>query len=144
MKMTFFAPAVAVLGCLLLTIDCEPFRSKEFKFGPPKSSYRQEEGVVSGSGEPLKANVTIITPAFFGTPLPPSMGRTFLPEEYVSGGRVAMLNGSFWKIRFAADPNIIGKTIQINNNGYTVVGVMPETFDFPARTDIWVPAQDLN
>ena len=74
----------------------------------------------------------------------PIMGRTFLPDEDKSVGAnaVVVLSHSFWQRRLAADPNIIGKTVQLNNRAYQVIGVGPEYFvgtKFALSLDFWVP-----
>jgi putative ABC transport system permease protein len=60
----------------------------------------------------------------------PLMGRNFLPEEDKPGGntRVVMLTYGSWQNRFGGDPDIVGKTLTINDNIFTIVGVLPESF----------------
>lgn len=77
------------------------------------------------------------------------LGRNFLPDEDLPGhDRVAILSYAAWSERFGADRDIAGKTITLNDESYTVVGVLPAGFkfgstaeDFQARSqaDIWVP-----
>ena len=74
----------------------------------------------------------------------PSLGRTFLPEEDRSLGAnaVVVLGHNFWQRRLASDPNIVGKTVQLNNRAYQVIGVAPEYFagtKFALALDFWVP-----
>ncbi|MFZ0818867.1 MAG: ABC transporter permease [Candidatus Acidiferrales bacterium] len=71
----------------------------------------------------------------------PMMGRTFFPEEETAGREhVVVLSYGLWKTRYAADQSILGKTIRINQESYTVVGVMPQGFTFPtSRQKLWVP-----
>jgi putative ABC transport system permease protein len=80
--------------------------------------------------------------------VPPLLGRGFLPEEDSPGGaRVAMISASLWQTRFQGDPHIAGKTAAIGATVYTIVGVLPPGFEFPAAgTDIWVtrPRNYLN
>src|SRR5690349_21934096 len=88
-------------------------------------------------------------------------GRVFLPEEEQAGReQVALISHRLWQRRFAADPNLVGKIITVDSKTYTVVGVMPEGFQFPGGTgsflsfapppasDLWVPltlsANDLS
>src|SRR5262249_58796438 len=64
-----------------------------------------------------------------------ALGRTFLGEEEGGRGpRVVLLSDSLWRRRYAADPQIVGKTIRTANGTMTVVGVMPHDFEliFPA------------
>lgn len=60
----------------------------------------------------------------------PLMGRNFLPEEDKPGGatRVVMITYGSWQKRFGADPDVVGKTVTINDNAFTIVGVLPESF----------------
>jgi putative ABC transport system permease protein len=67
-------------------------------------------------------------------------GRTFTPEEdRPNAGRFAVLGDGFWKRSFAADPQILGKTISLGGDPYTVIGIMPpgvET-ETPLPIDLW-------
>ncbi|MFL6255621.1 MAG: ADOP family duplicated permease [Pyrinomonadaceae bacterium] len=74
----------------------------------------------------------------------PVLGRVFLPEEDRTPNThpVTILGQTLWQRRFNSDPAIVGKTIYLNGQPYTVVGVMPESFlgsDFYLRKGFWVP-----
>ena len=73
----------------------------------------------------------------------PMLGRTFLPENSKSGRtNVVILSASLWREMYHADPQIIGRPVPINGIPYTVIGVMPSGFSFPANTgddSIWTP-----
>jgi predicted permease len=74
----------------------------------------------------------------------PILGRGFLPEEdeKPGGAPVAVISYRFWETHFGADPNVVGKTTQINQRPYTIVGVTPAAFQGSqtgVRTDIWAP-----
>jgi predicted permease len=74
----------------------------------------------------------------------PFLGRGFLPDEDTKpgGAPVAVIGYRFWQSHFAANPNIVGQTIEINEHPYTIVGVTPAEFQGSqtgVRTDIWVP-----
>ncbi|HSR68117.1 MAG TPA: ABC transporter permease [Acidobacteriota bacterium] len=76
--------------------------------------------------------------------LEPAAGRFFLPQEDEVPGRdpVAVLSHSFWTLRFGRDPSVVGRTINLNNLDYTVVGVAPSGFSgtsVVASVDLWVP-----
>ena len=72
--------------------------------------------------------------------MPTLLGRGFLPEEYGSGsGQVVMVSHRLWQQRFRGDPRIIGIGIRVNGQAFTVIGIMPTTFDVPPGVDIWVP-----
>jgi hypothetical protein len=60
-------------------------------------------------------------------------GRTFLEEEGPFGrDQVVFINYRYWTGRFAADPNVIGRTLNLNGRNYTVVGILPADLQYPA------------
>jgi putative ABC transport system permease protein len=68
------------------------------------------------------------------------MGRTFTPEEEQAGAPgVAVLSAEFWRSRFAADPNILGKAVTVDGIKRDVIGVMPAGFTFPGGAALWLP-----
>jgi hypothetical protein len=74
----------------------------------------------------------------------PLMGRTFAPEEDSAAGAhpVVVLGHSLWQRRLNSDPNIVGKTLRLNNHQYQVIGVAPESFrgtKFGLSMDFWAP-----
>ncbi|MDQ5837637.1 MAG: ABC transporter permease, partial [Acidobacteriota bacterium] len=70
----------------------------------------------------------------------PSMGRPFTHDEDTPGGpRVAILSDGLWRRSFGADRDLIGKTVQLNGQPLTVVGVMPPQFRFSSGADLFVP-----
>jgi putative ABC transport system permease protein len=72
----------------------------------------------------------------------PLHGRTFtLAEDKPGGGRAVILSYSLWQNRFDADPNVVGRSVSVNSESYTIVGVMPPGFQFPIEAEpveIWV------
>jgi predicted permease len=79
---------------------------------------------------------------FGATPL---RGRTFTAQEDLPGGeKVAVLSHGFWSRRFAADPQIVGKTISLGGDPHVVIGILASGFDFRdfgLPPDVWVPFQ---
>ena len=68
------------------------------------------------------------------------LGRTFVPAEHVLGGpKVVVVSDATWRDYFGADPRIIGRSIRLDNEPYTVVGVAPAWFSFPTAPNFWVP-----
>src|SRR5262249_36485436 len=89
-----------------------------------------EELALTGVGLPEQIMGSDVTPAFFSTlGVPAALGRTFAPDE-VDGknDHVAVLSDALWKVRFGADPNILGRHIELDGASYTIVGVMPKSF----------------
>jgi putative ABC transport system permease protein len=86
---------------------------------------------LSGGGEPEQINGLMVTGNYFdvlGVKAP--LGRTFYPDEDTTPGThpVVVLGHGLWQRRFSADPNVVGKTITLNNQSFTVIGVGPENF----------------
>jgi putative ABC transport system permease protein len=71
----------------------------------------------------------------------PAQGRTFRPEEDAPGkNNVCVLSHGLWQRRFGGDPQIIGKSLVLNDAPTEVIGIMPASFKFPApETEIWLP-----
>jgi putative ABC transport system permease protein len=69
----------------------------------------------------------------------PLLGRSFTPDDDRPGSRVVILGEGLWRRRFGGDLAILNRRIQINGQSYTVIGVMPHDFDFPAKAELWVP-----
>ena len=72
----------------------------------------------------------------------PALGRDFAPEDDKPGATEAvMLNDSYWRSSFGADPGIVGQTVRVNGRAGVVVGVMPPKFVFPTYEQVWIPFQ---
>jgi predicted permease len=97
---------------------------------------------LTGSGDPVRVAAAWGTSDFFqvmGTK--PLLGRVFSSDEFQIGrNQVAVLSYRLWQDRFGSDPEIIGKTIRLNRQTSTVVGIMPHKFRFPSDdVDVWQP-----
>ncbi len=101
---------------------------------------------LTGEGVAEQVSGVRVTASFFDVlGVAPLLGRTFRPEEEMPGSDdVVVLSHALWTRRYAADGNIVGKTIQIDARPHTVVGVMPPTFRFlfggGGVRQLWVPA----
>ena len=70
----------------------------------------------------------------------PVLGRDFLPEDDVDGAAgTAILSHRLWMSRYGGDPEVIGRTIRLNDRPSVLIGVMPEGFEFPHSIAIWTP-----
>jgi len=97
-----------------------------------------QELTLVGVGEPVKLPAFAVSSNFFKTlGVRPFLGRDFLPEEDVLGhaDRV-ILTDELWRSRFEGDPGIIGRTVQLNGESHTVIGVMPADLHLP-KGDEW-------
>ncbi|HEX8423880.1 MAG TPA: ABC transporter permease, partial [Pyrinomonadaceae bacterium] len=97
---------------------------------------------LTGTGEPEKIEGRRVSANLFPMlGVEPQAGRAFLAEEDQPGrNRVVVISYGLWQRRFGADAKIIGQSLNLNGESYTVVGVMPSHFQFPTREDeLWVP-----
>jgi putative ABC transport system permease protein len=102
---------------------------------------RPENFALSSGGEPEELKGVRVSANFLAVlGVAPALGRSFLEEEDVPGGRpVAMISTGLWKRRFSGDPGVVGKEVTLESTAYTVIGVLPGGFEFPyADVDVWV------
>ena len=95
-----------------------------------------------GDGDPEELSAMAATPSLF--PLlgvRPLIGRVFREEESKPGApaRVILFSYAFWQTRFGADPQVVGRTVNLNGTSYEVIGVMPPEFVFPGNPALWEP-----
>jgi putative ABC transport system permease protein len=97
--------------------------------------------VLSGGSEPERIQSELVSADFFSTlGVQPVLGRVFFSGDYQLGGdHVAVISYRLWQRRYSGDPNLIGKAITLDGEQYTVVGVMPDNFQFPKERDVWTP-----
>jgi len=97
---------------------------------------------LTGRGEPVRLAGTLVSAELFSVlNALPEQGRTFYPGEDVAGqDNYVILSHALWQQRFAGDPAIMGRSIELEGVNRQVVGVMPESFRFPsAKTELWIP-----
>jgi len=95
---------------------------------------------LTAAGEPARVRVTSVTAGFFPMlGVQPIAGRMFLSSESKEAQRhVALLNEALWRSRFGSDPHILGKSVRLDDDTFTVVGVLPANLRYPAA-DFWIP-----
>jgi putative ABC transport system permease protein len=95
----------------------------------------------SGESEPETALAVNAQANFFGVlGVQPIAGRTFASGEDAAGkNHIAVLSYGFWQRHFGSDAGVIGNRLALNGESYTVIGIMPHWFNFPATTDVWTP-----
>ncbi|HWW84495.1 MAG TPA: ABC transporter permease, partial [Vicinamibacterales bacterium] len=94
------------------------------------------------AGEPIRVDGEAVSASLFSVlRIAPELGRTFSPDDDVPGASATVILGhSLWTERYGADERIIGQSIRLNDEPYTVIGVMPASFHFPDPDDqLWVP-----
>src|SRR5262245_34102766 len=103
--------------------------------------YTQDNSELSGD-LPEKVKQAFAAPRFLEVwGVAPTLGRDFTNDELSFGGpNAALISDNFWRKRFNADPNVVGKRLRFSQTSYTIVGVMPASFLFPDRdVEVWSP-----
>jgi putative ABC transport system permease protein len=133
----------------------EDFSKREFSY-PDYQDYQQNnvfEGlaaytggrvILSGNGEPAFVGGPRVSANFFSVlGVDPIVGRTFQPgEDQPNGPKVTVIDYGLWQKRFGGDPSAVGRALTINGESYTIIGVLPQSFQFALRTnDLWLPYQ---
>jgi putative ABC transport system permease protein len=105
------------------------------------AAYRGWDVGLTGVDEPERIQGYLVTPDFFPLlGMKPIVGRTFRNDEAEPGhDQVVVVSRGFWQRRLAAAPDAAGKVISLGGSSYTVIGVMPDDFDYPLATDVWAP-----
>ena len=107
------------------------------------AAYRRADFSFARTGDPLSVSGVRATPELFAVlKTDATLGRTFLPEDGLFGApRTVVLSNAFWQRVLGGEPGIIGSSIQLDAEPYTVVGVMPAGFEFPtaASAQLWTP-----
>ena len=139
-------------------ISCATFSADEFEeFRAQNRTYRDVTGYeayttpnnvrVTLRGEPQAATSMMVIANFFQVlGVQPAMGRLFTEDELRSGPHpVVLLTNTYWRRAFNADEAIVGRSIKMNGSAVTIVGVLPESFDFGAvfspgaKVDLFTP-----
>jgi predicted permease len=108
--------------------------------------YTSEDLELSGNGQPVRLEGARMTPGVFAAlGVAPLMGRIFTEQEDEQGAPVVLLSYSTWKDRLGGKRSVLGTKVLLNRKPYSVIGVMPKSFDFPiaegifSRCMLWVP-----
>jgi putative ABC transport system permease protein len=120
--------------------DFNDFRTQAKSFSAVSPIDNQPMNLTGGS-EPERVSAARVGATFWSLlGVQPAIGRGFAPkEDEKSAGRVVVLSDGLWKRRFGSDSKIVGKTISLDGNSYTVIGVAAPQFSYPERPDLWVP-----
>lgn len=101
------------------------------------AAYRDRPMTFKGD-QPMRVNGTTVSTEFFRTlGAGPLQGRTFVPED--EARQVAVISHRFWETQFGKSQGVLGRTVVLDDNSYTVVGVMPPNFRLMQKSDVWIP-----
>ena len=121
--------------------DFADWRDRNQTFEELVASRSSQFDLANGS-QPERLSGHFVSIDFFtalGTPA--ALGRTFTAEDNETNrNKVVVLSDGLWRTRFGADPQTVGRSVKLNDDTYTVVGVMPENFHYPVgEGELWIP-----
>ena len=139
-----------LVGGLALREGFDPFGTSLLEYAAYRERSRSLAGSgvggsrsfdLTGRGEPERLRGAAISADYLATVgVAPSLGRAFEAGEYRTGGPgVVLLGHDLWRRRFGGEASVVGRTIDLDGRGATVVGVMPPGFDLPYAAEAWVP-----
>lgn len=121
--------------------DFTDWRNRQTSFEDIAAFRMGTVNIAGGEGRPERFSGSFIQPAAFRLlGVQPVIGRVFAEEEDRAGGEAVIIIGhGMWQDRFDSDPNVLGQTVRANGETMTVIGVMPDEFQFPVGQDVWLP-----
>jgi putative ABC transport system permease protein len=126
-------------GCMnqLSPLNYRDFRAMSTSF-QAMGAFAGETMNLVGVGEPRRLSITPVTPEVLPVlGVQPALGRVF--DGSPQDERAVVISHGLWQSQFAADPAVIGRTVQLNGTPYTIIGVMPAGFYFPDRqAQLWM------
>ena len=139
MRLEQVNPRAKGQGTFVAPVRLEDWNRMNTTFQAIAGYYAEDESETSGA-LPEKLTRALVTPRFLQVlGVSPVLGRDFSSEEERFGGTSAVLiSDRFWRRRFGADPNVVGKKLKFGAESDTVIGVMPASFLYPDRgVDLW-------
>ncbi|MBA2339771.1 MAG: ABC transporter permease, partial [Pyrinomonadaceae bacterium] len=120
--------------------DFVDWRNENSAFDPIAAYYERSFNL-AGENEPERVRGASISADLFRTlGVSPVHGRDLLAtEDRPNAERVALISHNLWQRRFNSDANLAGKTLKVNGEDHTIVGVMPPDFKYPSNAELWTP-----
>ena len=105
------------------------------------ASYGLGPATLTGRGTPERLNAAVVSANWFSLlGVPAEVGRIFTPrDDRPEAARVIVLSDALWRTRFNASPSLVGQTLDLDGDAYTIIGVAPARFTYPGTPDIWLP-----
>ena len=103
--------------------------------------YHSMHFVLLNQGEPHRVNTGVVSSQYFDVfGIKPLFGRVFTEADDVMGAEpVLILSHAYWQAQFGGDPNVVGKTVRMNDHNHTIVGVLPAIPQYPNNDDVYMP-----
>lgn len=111
------------------------------------AAHTSNDYTLTGVGEPVHVSTEIVSAGFFNIlGVQPMLGRGFARDEDQPGHHMIVLSQQFWARQFNSDRSVLGRMVTLSGRSYTIIGVMPQGFQFPIRSraiDLWTTFSKL-
>jgi putative ABC transport system permease protein len=134
-------PAADISQSTISFLDFTDWSQQTDLFASTAAYWSGEAHLGADGAEPERVPRAGVTAGFFSVlGVEPVLGRAFVPEDDQGWPQtVAIISHGLWKRRFGSDPHIVGRQVQMSSMPLTIIGVMPQGFEYPEQTQIWVP-----
>ncbi len=104
------------------------------------TSWWSAPATLTGAGVPRHVSMAYVTPQFFGVlNARPMLGRLLDQRDAHERADVIAVSHQFWQDALGGRPDVVGRVVTLDGASHTIAGVLPQSFDFPDRTDVWAP-----
>jgi len=120
----------------------DDFRDQNHSF-QAVAKYNEYVASVTGLAEPTRTGVAFVSRDFFNVlDVHPFVGRSFAPDDAHPGAApVLLVSHRYWKENLSSAPDLSALKLRVQDRVYSVVGILPPGFEFPAKTDVWLPVE---
>lgn len=123
--------------------DFEDLREQNVSFAE-MSAYAAWTTTATATGEGFRVAWANVSPGFFPVMgVAPEIGRPFDPDEERVGQHVAVVSYGYWLGRLGGNADLANQRVSVGDQAYSVIGVMPRSYDFPPGTELWVPREPV-
>jgi predicted permease len=123
--------------------DFEDLREQNQSFAE-LAAYANWPTSAAAAGQGFRVTRAIVSPGFFSViGVSPTVGRVLSADEAQAGRQVAVVSYGFWQSRLAGTEDFAEQSVRVGDQTYSVVGVMPRGYEFPAGTELWVPREPV-
>lgn len=140
-RMVFIDERFPFPGCCVSYADFDAWRADAQSFQGLTFGVFKQVSLGEGPEESRDVSVPFVSANVFQVlGVVPAMGRDFRSSDETAGAvPVVITSHRYWQARLGGRPDIVGSVVQVDGAPATIVGVMPQGFDFPQRTDLWLP-----
>lgn len=136
-KVSFDDPGVGLVDTPFSVPEMEDLKSRSGVFEDVSAVWEASVNL-TGAAQPARLELLIVSPTYFsmlGTI--PQKGRLFGPQDFVSGcADAVVISDGLWRRSYGGDPTVVGRSIRLDNDPYTIVGILPSGFRHPGRKTI--------